>query len=207
MALPKRLEIGQLYQTPLYELHNTFQTAESGDDPHRNMMDEGPRVCGYVLPHFQRGFVWTDSQMVRFIESAFYGLPLGTFTFNTTIGIDSNKRVDENGVVYYAGNRWLLDGQQRLTTFQKYFRNEFAVFNLYWSDLDKVEKMGLLMSSPFPSYETKIADELECRKDVEYVQTILDRGTGADRQLQVFSQTGNLKSVVEYMVAETQVGL
>ena len=52
-----------------------------------------------------------------------------------------------------------------------------------------------------------VLDELECRKDVEYVQTILDSGTGADRQLQVFSQTGNLKDVVQYMVAETQVGL
>ena len=52
-----------------------------------------------------------------------------------------------------------------------------------------------------------VLDELECRKEVEYVQTILDRGTGADRQLQVFAQTGNLKNVVEYMVAETQAGL
>ena len=36
---------------------------------------------------------------------------------------------------------------------------------------------------------------------------ILEHGTGADRQLQVFAQTGDLKSVVEYMVAETQAGL
>ena len=31
------------------------------------------------------------------------------------------------------------------------------------------------------------------RKEVEYVQTILDRGTGADRQLQVFEQTNDLQ--------------
>ena len=51
-----------------------------------------------------------------------------------------------------------------------------------------------------------VLDELECRKEVEYVQTILDRGTGADRQLRVFSETNDLKKVVEYMVAETKVG-
>src|SRR5215207_6056120 len=52
-----------------------------------------------------------------------------------------------------------------------------------------------------------VLDELECRKEVEYVQTMLDRGTGADRQLKVFSETGDLKKVVEYMVSETEAGL
>ena len=42
-----------------------------------------------------------------------------------------------------------------------------------------------------------VLDELECRKEVEYVQTILDRGTGADRQLKVFSETDDLKKVVD----------
>jgi carboxylate-amine ligase len=52
-----------------------------------------------------------------------------------------------------------------------------------------------------------VVDELDSRKEVEYVQTILDRGTGADRQLQVFEQTNDLKKVVEYMIQETQAGL
>jgi carboxylate-amine ligase len=36
---------------------------------------------------------------------------------------------------------------------------------------------------------------------------MLDRGTGADRQLKVFADTGELKKVVEYMVSETETGL
>jgi carboxylate-amine ligase len=52
-----------------------------------------------------------------------------------------------------------------------------------------------------------VLDELECRRDVEYVQTMLDRGAGADRQLKVFSETNDLKKVVEYIVAETEAGL
>jgi glutamate---cysteine ligase / carboxylate-amine ligase len=52
-----------------------------------------------------------------------------------------------------------------------------------------------------------VLDELECRKEAEYVQAILDRGSGADRQLKVFSETNDLRKVVEYMVAETAAGL
>ena len=52
-----------------------------------------------------------------------------------------------------------------------------------------------------------VVDELECRKEVEYVQTMLDRGTGADRQLRIFNETNDLRQVVQYMVAETEAGL
>ena len=36
---------------------------------------------------------------------------------------------------------------------------------------------------------------------------MLERGSGAERQLRVFDETQDLKKVVEYMVAETQAGL
>ena len=52
-----------------------------------------------------------------------------------------------------------------------------------------------------------VLDELECRPEVEYVQSILDRGSGADRQLKVFAETNDLRKVVEYMVAETAADL
>jgi carboxylate-amine ligase len=52
-----------------------------------------------------------------------------------------------------------------------------------------------------------VVDELGSRTAVEYVQTILDRGTGADRQLQVFERSKDLKEVVKYMVEETKTGL
>lgn len=52
-----------------------------------------------------------------------------------------------------------------------------------------------------------VVDDLGSRKEVEYVHTILREGTGADRQLAVYEQTGDLKAVVDYMVEETKVGL
>jgi len=52
-----------------------------------------------------------------------------------------------------------------------------------------------------------VLDELDSRKEVECVRTILERGNGAERQLEVFAKTQDLKKVVEYMVGETACDL
>jgi carboxylate-amine ligase len=36
---------------------------------------------------------------------------------------------------------------------------------------------------------------------------MLETGSGADRQLQVYQETGDLKKVVDYIVEETETGL
>ena len=52
-----------------------------------------------------------------------------------------------------------------------------------------------------------VLDELDSREEVAYIETMLERGTGADRQLKVFEETGDLRKVVAYMVEQTQAGL
>jgi carboxylate-amine ligase len=52
-----------------------------------------------------------------------------------------------------------------------------------------------------------VVDELGSRREVEYIFELFGRRTGADRQLQVFEQTGSLPAVVDYIVAETKTGL
>ena len=52
-----------------------------------------------------------------------------------------------------------------------------------------------------------VLDELGCRKEIEYIHTMLERGSGADRQLKVFRETGSLRAVVDYMAEETKAGL
>jgi len=44
-----------------------------------------------------------------------------------------------------------------------------------------------------------VVDDLGSRKHIEKVQEILTNGTGADRQLKVFKETGNLVEVVKYI--------
>lgn len=52
-----------------------------------------------------------------------------------------------------------------------------------------------------------VVDDLGSRKEIEYIHEILKMGTGADRQLAVFEQTGDLNAVVDYIVAETKIGI
>jgi carboxylate-amine ligase len=52
-----------------------------------------------------------------------------------------------------------------------------------------------------------VVDELDSRAEIAYVREILATGSGADRQLRVFNETGDLKKVVDYMAGETQAGL
>src|SRR5919202_3153490 len=48
-----------------------------------------------------------------------------------------------------------------------------------------------------------VLDPLGSRKEVEHIHTILERGTSADEQLQVFQETGDLKSVVDRLMELT----
>ena len=52
-----------------------------------------------------------------------------------------------------------------------------------------------------------VVDELGSREELKYVHTMLEQGTGADRQLAVYEKTGDLKDVVDYMVSETNYGI
>ncbi|MFO0847928.1 MAG: carboxylate-amine ligase [Gemmataceae bacterium] len=52
-----------------------------------------------------------------------------------------------------------------------------------------------------------VIDELGTRKEVEYAYKIMDGGSGADRQLKTYAKTGNLRTVVDQLVAETKEGV
>jgi len=52
-----------------------------------------------------------------------------------------------------------------------------------------------------------VVDDLGSREEVNYVYEIIQRRTGADRQLAVYEQTGSLQAVVDYIVSETEQGL
>jgi glutamate---cysteine ligase / carboxylate-amine ligase len=49
-----------------------------------------------------------------------------------------------------------------------------------------------------------VLDDLGSRGAVEYVHTVLNEGTSADRQIRVYQQTNDLKEVVKHLVRETR---
>ncbi len=52
-----------------------------------------------------------------------------------------------------------------------------------------------------------VLDDLGTREDVEYAYEILNGGSSADRQLRVFEETGDMKAVVNHLIAETAEGV
>jgi len=52
-----------------------------------------------------------------------------------------------------------------------------------------------------------VVDDLGSRSAVEYIHTILNEGTSAERQLRVYQQTGDLKDVVRHLVMETRASV
>jgi len=50
-----------------------------------------------------------------------------------------------------------------------------------------------------------VIDDLNCREELLYIYRMLENGTGADRQLKVYQETGDLKKVVDYIIEETEV--
>jgi carboxylate-amine ligase len=53
----------------------------------------------------------------------------------------------------------------------------------------------------------EVVDELGSRNEINYIHRILENGTGADRQLRIYQETGDLTKVVDYIVYETQAEL
>jgi carboxylate-amine ligase len=51
-----------------------------------------------------------------------------------------------------------------------------------------------------------VVDDLGSRKAIDYVSTMLKNGTGADRQLKVYEETGDLVKVVDYILEQTLQG-
>jgi len=52
-----------------------------------------------------------------------------------------------------------------------------------------------------------VVDELGSRAEVEYAYRILSEGSSADRQLATYRRTGDLKDVVDQLIAETEEGV
>lgn len=66
------------------------------------------------LPGFQRGFVWSQLEQSRFIESLIFGLPVP----NIFLAQDQGSKTLN-----------IVDGQQRLKTLQRYLAGDFSLSN------------------------------------------------------------------------------
>lgn len=72
-------------------------------------------------------------------------------------------------------------------------------------DFGKEEEVPMReLAAELLEFVDDVVDDLGSRSAVEYVHTILNEGTSAERQLRVYEQTGDLQAVVRHLVQETR---
>lgn len=151
--MPDAKRVGREHPTEVSFLLHIYKNWKQGRDNYPSKANR--RVLGLGVPEWQRPIVWTDDQCIRFVESIWRGVSIGTWILNVTDQIGGPL----DGLV--------IDGQQRLKAIQRYIENDFPVSAkdgtaLYWRDLTEQEqrRFGKTM---FPWFETEINDENELK--------------------------------------------
>ena len=110
----------------------------------------------YYIPSFQRDYVWKVSQASKLIESLVMGLPI------PSIFMAKDEGKEEN---YY-----IIDGQQRLKSIEKFYNGEFALESvakkLY--DLDFNGKR-------YDELDEKLKDRIDVIKSTYHIQIIEEK--------------------------------
>jgi carboxylate-amine ligase len=71
----------------------------------------------------------------------------------------------------------------------------------------QVETPMLDLVDEYLAFVDDVVDELGSREEVNGIRKIVEMGSGADRQLRVFKETGDLKKVVDYIIEETEMSV
>ena len=75
-------------------------------------------------------------------------------------------------------------------------------------DFGKQEEVEFrLLAGELLDFIDDVVDELGSREEINYLKKILEMGSGADRQLEVWEQSHDTKAVTEFIVEETYTGL
>jgi len=100
-------------------------------------------VMGYPLPAWQREAVWSDAQAIRFLQSMWSGVHLGTYMLNDNL--EDGWYVADEHVVARANMDVVLDGQQRLHAIERYITGQIPALDSqgiprYYRELDTVQR-------------------------------------------------------------------
>lgn len=64
-----------------------------------------------------------------------------------------------------------------------------------------------ILADELIEFVSDVVDQLGSKEEVSYIRKIMEAGTGADRQLEVWEQSSDIKNVVDYIIDETHKGL
>jgi hypothetical protein len=131
-------------RTGNYGISHLLSYFNKGSDERENYPADARWLFDTVLPPFQRSLEWDEAMMIRFIESAWMGVDIGRYVVNDAQ--DAPPRTFKDGSwLWHKTDRWLIDGQQRLTAISCYVQDQFAVKGAdgrlwKWTDLPLVDQ-------------------------------------------------------------------
>ncbi len=109
---------------------------------------------------------------------------------------------------------WLFEKNQSFRLYNRSLINENKWRAMRWGLDGELIDFGKQTAVParqlmpeLLEFVDEVVDDLGSRQAVEYAYKIIQEGTGADRQLATFQQTGDLKAVVDQICQETLDGV
>ncbi len=109
---------------------------------------------------------------------------------------------------------WLFEKNQSFRMYNRALINENKWRAMRWGldgeliDFGKQAALPARQLMPeLVEFVDEVVDDLGSRQAVEYAYQIIEGGTGADRQLATFRETGDLKAVVDRICQETLEGI
>ncbi|HEX7086690.1 MAG TPA: carboxylate-amine ligase [Vicinamibacterales bacterium] len=157
-----------------------------------NCIDNGKKIWWDIRPHPTFGTLEfrvcdvptrvEDTIALAALTQAIVVKLYKLYTRNMGFRLYRRALIDENK---WRAARWGLDGN--LIDFGK-----------------KAEMPMRVLALELIDFVDDVVDELGSRRFVEHVKNILRDGTSADRQLQIYRETGDLKAVVRHLARETR---
>lgn len=116
----------------------------------------------YCIPEHQRMPQWNKDNKEKFIETIFYGYPIGTITL-------SEYRKEDGNIKYN-----IEDGQTRLSVLQQYFDNKFSCCGKKFEDLRESQK-NIYLSYKIPRIVLRKCDNISDTEHECNIHEIFER--------------------------------
>lgn len=120
-------------------------------------------VCGMPLAPWQRPVVWNDQMQKKFIDALWMNVDTGSYMVNAWWEL-----VDKNSHVMAYLSDVVIDGQQRLTSIERYLNDEIPADSadgtpLLWSEITRFDQLAF-KNKLFPRTEISTNDETWLRE-------------------------------------------
>ena len=144
----------------------------------------------YLIPEFQRDFIWDKRQMIDLFDSIVKGFPIGSIILWSpqednfdSFDVIGGVKIKKSSLPHY----YILDGRQRLTTLISVLSEKGENKDFIYVDLKDFTILGRGKNNPIL---LRLSDAFDSYAIVDYIERIknLGNGGGIDDAVEIFSR-------------------